>query len=104
MQFYVPLATKRQQEDVYTAIVKLFEDQMRWTVQPRRIQSLKYLHDKKHYTAEVGKMDPSEGRYQVMAILESNYFVVYSRAAGGEHGTSILVNKSEVYELTEFEG
>ncbi len=103
MNFFVPQATRREQETAYAEIVTLFEEQMRWEVKPRRIQSIKYRYDKHDYYAEVGGLDPSEGRYEVLAILESNVYVVYARSKDGVHGTSTLVSKEEVYELSEFD-
>jgi hypothetical protein len=102
VQFFVPLSGTGDEEAVYQAIIKSVESQMRWRIADRRIYKLSYLHDKKRYRVQVGDKDPVEDRYEVMAILESSVYIIYSRAIDGNHGMTIMVNKTEVTEVIEF--
>ncbi len=102
MNFFVPQTKKSQQEATYQAISEQIVDQMRWTIAPRRIFSLRWIHDKKEYYAEVGKKEQNEYRYQIMAIMESNSYLIFTRSESGTSGTTILVNKDEVTEVLEF--
>ncbi len=103
MKFFVPQAKKSEQEATYQAISEQIVEQMRWTIAPRRIYSLKWLHDKKQYSAEVGQLEHNENRYTIMAILESNAYLIFTRGKNGAPGTTILVNKDEAYDVVEFE-
>jgi hypothetical protein len=103
MRFFVPQSKKAQQLSDYQAIIALLKDQLRWPIEDRKIYSLSYTHDKKDYSVEVGKLEPLEGRYTVLAILDSSVYLVFTKAKDGRPGTTILVNKTEVTQVVEFE-
>jgi hypothetical protein len=75
---------------------------MSWKVVKRRIYSLGFTHDKKKYHVEVGGFDPFEHNYEVLAILESNTYLIYGRRPNNGRTTTILVNKAEVDSIVEF--
>ena len=79
------------------------KDQLGWKLTDRRIYSLHYLHDKKESFLQVGEVEPQERRYQVMAIFESNAYIVFTRTPDGYSGTTILVDKTEVIAAVDFE-
>lgn len=103
MKFFLPQTERPQYETVYKAIVDSLKEQLRWQVVERRIFSLRYIHDKKEYLAEVGMREPLEHRYEIMAILESNAYIIFTKTAAGQPGTTILVEKSEAQEVIEFD-
>ncbi|MFI5240434.1 MAG: hypothetical protein ACHQUB_01875 [Candidatus Saccharimonadia bacterium] len=69
----------------------------------QRIYSLDYTHDKKHIHMEVGKLEPLENTYEVIAIFQSNSYVVFTKTKTGANGVTILVSKDEVEKIVEFE-
>lgn len=103
MKFFLPQTTRPQYEATYKGIVDSLKEQLRWSVIDRRIYSLRYIHDKKEYLAEVGKREPLEHRYEIIAILESNAYIIFTRTTAGQPGTTILVEKGEVQEVIEFD-
>lgn len=99
----MPQAEKGNTEANYQAIVAQIKDQLGWKLTERRIFSLHYLHDKKEFTVQVGELVPREHRFQVVAIFESNAYVVFTRTPEGYSGTTILVDKNEVIAAVDFE-
>ena len=99
----MPQADKGNTEATYQAIVAQVKDQLGWKLSERRIYSLHYLHDKKEYTVQVGELVPREHRFQVLAIFESNAYVVFTRTPDGYSGTTILVDKNEALGVVDFE-
>lgn len=103
MQFFIPQAKKAEYEVQYQAIIDALKDQFRWTINDRKIFSLSYLHDKKDYTVEVGRLEPLENRYETVAILESSTYLVFTRTKSGAPGVTILVNKDEAQSVVDFD-
>lgn len=89
-------------EAVYAGITDSLKEQLRWPITPRRIRSLDYIHDKKRCRVEVGQLESQENRYRILAIFESNHYIVFTRADDGGHGVTILVNKDEVTAVEDF--
>jgi hypothetical protein len=102
MQFFVPQFPETQHEQAYASFLEVVKDQMRTKVTDRRIHSIKYVHDRKRYTARVGEPDPQQGRFEVLAIFESTPFAVISRTRSGKDSVMILVNSAEIEEVEEF--
>ncbi len=103
LRFFVPQAKRGDFEAVYQGIIAQVKDQLGWKISDRRIYSLRHLHDKREFLTEVGELEPHEHRYQVMAILESNAYIVFTRTTDGHSGTTILVDKTEALAVTDFE-
>lgn len=102
VKYFIPQTKKRDHADTYDAMVTAVGDQLKATVGQRRIFSISYVREKKLCYAEVGQMDQQEGRYTVMAILESNPYIVYTRAKNGEPGVMVLVSKDDVTDIQDF--
>src|SRR5882672_1521269 len=104
MEFFIPQTPNGESAEVaYAGIVDSLKDQLRWTITPRRIFGLKYVHDKKTCSVKVGQLGGQGDRYMILAIFESNHYIVYTRgAASGGTGTTILVNKDEVTSIEDF--
>lgn len=102
MKFFIPKTTPAQAERLYTEMFESIKDQLRWTITPRRIYSLKYTHDKKACSAEVGTLERQGYRYIIQAIFESNHYVVFTQAPDGGQGIKILINKDEVTSIEDF--
>ncbi len=102
MKFFVPGATTSSYEAAYQGILASVKDQLRIPIAGRRIYNIKYIHDKKRCRAEVGGLDPQQGRYQVVAIFESKPHIIFTRAEDGGQGLTILVNSDEITEIEDF--
>lgn len=103
LRFFVPQAKKSEYETTYQAIIDHVKDQLGWKLSERRIASLRHIHDKREFLTEVGELEPHEQRYQVMAIFESNAYIVFTRTPDGRAGTTILVDKTEALATIDFE-
>lgn len=103
MKFFVPGVKPSQAQDHYDNLVAVAKEQMRWTITPRRIRELEYVHDKRRYTLTVGAIEPMSKRYEVCAILDSNTYMVVTRDKySGQPGITIMVAKDEVTREEEF--
>lgn len=102
VKYFIPQTKPRDHEAVYQAMVAAVGDQLKAVVGDRKIFSISYIREKKLCYAEVGQMDQQEGRYQVMAILESSPYIVYTRAKNGTPGVMVLVNKDDVTDIQDF--
>jgi len=103
LRFFVPQAKKSEYEASYQAIIDHIKDQLGWKLSERRIASLRHIHDKREFLTEVGELEPQEYRYQVMAIFESNAYIIFTRTPDGHTGTTILVDKTEALATIDFE-
>jgi hypothetical protein len=103
VKFFIPQTKKSEYDKQYQAIIATLKDQLRWPITDRRIYSLEYVHDKKNFKVEVGKLDPYEQRYEVVAILESSTFLVFTRTKDKGVGVTILVNPQEVTGIVNFD-
>lgn len=102
MKFFVPQASPAEYEATYGAIKKLVTEQLKTPITPRRIRRIDYLHDKKTYHLQVGSLE-QQGRYEVLAILESKPYIIYTRTKSGQGGITILVNCDEVTAVEDFD-
>ena len=103
MKLFIPFAEDEEQAArVYDAIRKFAEESTGWQITDRKILSLSYVHDGKEYHAEVGKPEQVTGEV-VIAILESNTYLVCTPNRGVVRGIPILVGKHEVRSRVDFE-
>ncbi|QQR52560.1 hypothetical protein IPG36_00280 [bacterium] len=103
MRFFIPHTSPVQEEEVYAGIKKALLSQFRLPIVDRRIQSLSYFNSKRHWHAQVGQMEQQERRYDVWAIFESKQYIVFTRTPLGAAGPIILVDKTEVTAVQDFE-
>jgi hypothetical protein len=103
MKFFVPGVSDAQAEVAYQALFEAAKDQLRTTITPKRIYSLRYLHDKRRLRAVVGEVHPEHPRYKILAILESQPYIVMTQGPDGKHGPTIMINSAEITEAIEFE-
>lgn len=103
MKFFIPHVSEAYYAQTYEGIIDAVKEQMRVPVTARKIYRLDYVHDKKQLRAEVGKLDPQQGRYEVFAILESRPYIVFTRLSNGGAGLTILVSNDEITEVVDFE-
>ena len=103
MKFFVPRArTPERAEEIYAAIKMFAAQTLGWKISGRRIYSIEYFHNGKDGLAEVGAITNVNGE-EVMAILESNAFLVCTLNRGVRRGEPILVGIDEVSEVEEFD-
>jgi len=104
MKFFIPhAATRDQGEIVYQSIKKFASQQMAWEISDRRIMFMKYSHDSKEYTVEVGEKEKRTGE-EVIAILESTgSYLVCTENRGVVRGEPIMIGKHEVSLVNDFE-
>ena len=103
MKFFVPATVDDvEAQVVWDATRRFAEDSLGWVVSERRIFSIGFQHEGKSYHAEVGKPDPHVGE-TVIAILESNSYLVCTQNRGVVKGMPILVGRDDQNEVTEFQ-
>jgi len=103
MKFFIPGAKDHQQaEEVYASIKKFATTTLGWPVVDRRIFRIKYEHKGRIFHAQVGQPDPNVGEV-VIAILESQAYLVCTANRGALRGVPILVGKNEVIEIEDFD-
>jgi allophanate hydrolase subunit 1 len=106
MKFFIPHAKdEEQKEHFYEAIRKFAKEQLLWDITDRRIFSIHYRHDGKDGYAEVGKREQLGGMEgeEVIAILESNAYLICTPNRGFLRGIPILVGKEEAYSVVDFD-
>ena len=103
MKFFVPQSARREYQTTYDEIRKSVKEQLRVQIAERKIFSIDYVHDKKPWRAEVGQLDPQQGRYEVIAIFQSKPHIVFTRSPNGASGLTILVNSDEITEVEDFQ-
>lgn len=103
MKFFMPQVAEPQVETVYQSLVEAAKSQMKITITPRRIYGLNYVHDKRTLRLVVGGAHPEHLGHIILAILESNPYMVVTHSLRGGGGLTILVNGSEVTETVEFD-
>jgi hypothetical protein len=103
MKFFVPEVPDSHAEVAYTSLSDAAKSQMKTTIAPKRIYGLTYVHNKRQFGLVVGGPHPEHLGYMVVAILESQPYIVIAKSTRGGSGITILVNNTEVTEVTEFE-
>lgn len=106
MKFFLPHATdEAQAESVYDAVRKFLTQEMGAECSPRRIRLLEYVHDGKHYRAEVGQVH-SMNKEPVIAILYEPFRRLYHICTpnrGVVRGGSIMAGESSVHHAEDFD-
>ena len=103
MRFFIPAAKdETQAEEVWVAIKKFAEETLGWEISDRRIFSIFYQRQDKHYHVEVGKPDPRNNEL-VIAILESTTYLVCTPNRGVVRGMPILVGQDKVERTIDFQ-
>jgi len=100
--FFIPQTHKAHQSAAYQTIIDGVKDQLGCKITDRRIYSLHYTHDKKNYSAVVGQLEEIEKHHKIIAILEANLYIVFTRAVRTRDILTILVNKDEVHTIEDF--
>lgn len=103
MKFFIPEANDAQETEAVYASIKAFTQQTTgWSSSDRRIQRIDYLHDRKPYFAEVGRIEKRTNG-MCFVILDSVTYLVCTPLRGVVRGLPILVGKDQVTAITYFD-
>jgi hypothetical protein len=103
MNFFIPhVDDPAAAEKVLQSIRQHAGVTLGWSQTDRRILSIAYVHKGKEYVAKVGGIEPRTGE-EVIAILESNAFLVCTPNRGVLRDMPLLVGLEEAYWVVEFE-
>jgi len=103
MKFFIPgQSDETKAEELYKGIKMFAKDNVRWDISDRRIFSLDFRDQGKPCHVEVGKRHPITGEI-VVAILDSNCYLVCTPNRGVARGMPLLVGKQEVSWVVDFE-
>lgn len=103
MKFFLPHAgTADMAEQTFKATKLFAKDNLGWNISDRRIFRIEYVHEGKNHKAEVGKVTDVNGE-EVIAILESNAYLVCTPNRGVLRGDPILVGTNEIRDIEDFE-
>ena len=105
MRFFVPGCDEDQVKsaEVWESVQRFAEQTLGWAVSSRKIYKLDYIHDQKTRLDRVGSL-ASGNREEVIAILESNAYLVCTANRGVLRGMPMLVGTDEVIRAEDFEG
>jgi hypothetical protein len=103
MRFFVPTTSVSESEPAYLEMKRSLVDQLRFPIQERRIFRLNYTNSKRNWQIEVGKGKPQESQYIAVAIFEASVFIVLNQTTTGGPGPIVLIDKSEVTEIEDFQ-
>jgi hypothetical protein len=103
MEFFVPACeTPEKAEEIWEATRTFAKENLGWEIGSRRIFRVTGTHDGKSIDCQVGKIEPYGGE-TVIAIFESNAFLVCTANRGVLRGEPILVGVQEVVSVTDFD-
>src|SRR5262245_13988529 len=103
MEFFVPACDSAEEaEKVWEATRTFAQENLGWEVGEKRIFRITGVHDGRAIDCEVGKAEPYEGN-TVIAILESNAYLVCTANRGVLRGEPILVGRGEAGSIIEFD-
>ena len=103
MKFFIPTAKEDQDaQNIYEATKKFAKETSLWNITDRKIYSIRYVHEGKEYVAKVGQIEPRTKEH-VIAILESNAFLVCTTHRGVLGGEPMLVGHEEIRSIEDFE-
>ena len=103
MKFFIPFAKDaKETEKVYSGIKKFAKETLGWDVTDRKIFRLSYTHNGERRFAEVGKKD-YQLKEPIIAILESNAYLICTTCRGVIRGEPLLVGKDPSTSIEEFE-
>lgn len=102
MKFFLPGATsEEQQNEIYTGILRFASESLNWRFTERRVFSIRYQHNGGQALAQVGERD-IDGEI-ILAIFESNSYVVTTKNRGALRGDPILIGLNEVSDVEFFD-
>lgn len=102
MKFFVPHAESDEQAISDYKSIKEFAEKQTWSILDNKIYKIKYRHNGKIYHAQVGeKSDFIQDL--VLAIFESNAYLICTTNRGGIRGEPILVGKSDIISIECFD-
>ena len=103
MKFFLPQVQKDDKaEELYQGVKAFNKDRMNWEISNRRIFRIEYSDKGKIRKDEVGKVTDVNGE-KVLAILESNAYLVCTLNRGFSRGLPIQVGKHEIIGIEDFE-
>jgi hypothetical protein len=103
MKFLIPAESDRTKaEELYNLIREIAKDATGWEIADHRIFSLDLYDKGRPCHLEVGKPAPMNGEL-VIAIFDSNAFLVCTRNRGVAKGEPIMLGKHEPFSVQEFE-
>ena len=104
MNFFIPGKENDQEgrDRIYDAIRSFAHETLGWKIKDSKIFSIQYRHSGKEYYAEVGKIFPLIGE-TVIAILESNIYLICTPNRGVIRDLPVLVGREEVIKIVKFD-
>ena len=103
MKFFVPGAESQEQaEKIYAGIKDSVRKSTGYSIATRRIFRIEYRHGGITQEAEVGKPSSANGE-EVMAIFQSDLYLVCTPTRGVISGSPLLVEQNEVLQAVDFE-
>jgi len=93
---------KTSAEKLYQAVKKFAAETKGWSIGERRIRSITFRDHGRIVKATVGRPDPCEGGL-VVAILESETYLICTPTRGVQKGEPLMVGKDEVSDVEEFD-
>ena len=103
MKFFIPgVDDPELAENTYQSIKSFAKLTLGWDVTERRILSVTYFHGGKQHHDEVGKKCLSNNEV-VMAILESNAYLVCTPSRGVVRDMPLLVGSDEIISTQDFD-
>jgi hypothetical protein len=103
MKFFIPEVDDPElAEKIYQSAKSFAKMTLGWDTSERRIFSITYTHNGKHHHDEVGKVSKSNNE-PIMAILESNAYLVCTMNRGVSRDMPMLVGQDEIISITDFD-
>ncbi len=103
MEFFIPKEDNPELAEKLYQSVKLFaKDTLRWVITDRRIFSIEYTHAGKYHKAVVGLINDTNNE-EIVAILESNAYLICTPNRGVLRSMPILVGQEEIRHIEDFE-
>jgi hypothetical protein len=101
--FFVPENGPVQSEDLYQWIVRYVQAMLDCRIEPVRIFALAYTYEGRQMVATVGETDARTGQL-VIAILQSNDYLICTPYYGVRRGEPIRVAASDAVKVQCFQG
>jgi hypothetical protein len=103
MKFFIPtVGDPEKAEELYQATKKLAADTKGWSIVARRIRRITFWDRGKIVEAAVGGREPCESEL-VIAILESENYLICTPNRGVLKGDPLMVGKRDVIDSEDFE-
>ncbi|MFC1954028.1 hypothetical protein ACFLU7_00520 [Chloroflexota bacterium] len=103
MKFFIPKVNDQElAEKTYQSIVQFAKGKLLWDIAERRIFHISYNYKGKRHETQIGQINDTN-REEVIAILESNAYLICTPTRGVLQGMPILVGAEEVICVNDFE-